>query len=884
MPDKIATVVDHGTHGYKLPTYVTPINYQIKLLPDLKNFTFEGQESIEIEVHEKTNQIVLNSLEIDVKSAMITEQVQGQGLEETQQQAQGHPHELPGQVALDADRQLAVITFSKQLAPGSKTLHLAYSGTLNDKLHGFYRSRYLDSDGNDKAMATTQFEATDARRAFPCFDEPQYKATFDITLVVDDHLTAISNGSVKSEKNLGNGKKEVVFTRTMKMSTYLVAFIIGELEGTEPVQADGTPIRIWALRGKSQLANFARDCAAATLTFFSHYYGIKYPADKLDLIAIPNFASGAMENLGAITFRETALLVDEESASHAELERVADVVAHEIAHMWFGDLVTMKWWNGLWLNEAFATFMEMLAVDDWKPEWKRWESFCTARAAAFAVDALHSTRAIEYPVKHPDEAGAMFDILTYTKGASVLRMLEQYLGPEEFRKGINLYLNKHKYANAETTDLWDALEASSGQPVRKVMDSWIFHSGYPLVSVEPNKTGKGGNGLILHQQRFVYMPEGKTVSKAAAQLYQVPVLLRAKAGPGTVAMKVILSEPTMHVPLPGPVEWAVVNDGGHGFYQVRYSHDLLEALTGSIQQIMTPIERFNLVSSVWATTLAGHTSLQEYLYLISRLTDEQDKNVWTAILGSLHYLNRIVDQAVRPAFERFVDKTLKKAYLQLGWKATVGESSLNKQLRGMIIGAMGTLANDPEVQHKALEYYHQYQKDKRTADPDVISAVIGTLATTGDAVLYDEFFQQFSKAKTPQEEQRFLSALSRFRKRDLIERTLNYTLTGEIRTQDGAFTIAAVLMNVFCRVQAWEFMTKHWDEMLETFPVNTISRMCAGIVCLVDPDLEKHVIEFFNHHEVPHAGKTIEQHLESLHVAVQFKEREAANLDKVFAV
>jgi puromycin-sensitive aminopeptidase len=855
MPDKTATATSRKAHSYKLPTYVTPINYQIKLLPDLKNFTFEGQESIDIEVHEATKQIVLNCIEIDVKSASITEE----------------GSEFAGQVTLDDKNQRATILFPKQLPPGLKTLHLSFAGILNDKLHGFYRSRYLDSTGQEKAMATTQFEATDARRAFPCFDEPEYKATFDVTLVVDEDLTAISNGSLKSQKSLGNGKKEMVFNRTMKMSTYLVAFIIGELEGTDPIEsADGTPIRIWALRGKKHLASFARDCAAATLSFFSHYYGIKYPADKLDLIAIPNFASGAMENLGAITFRETALLVDQESASHAELERIADVVAHENAHMWFGDLVTMKWWNGLWLNEAFATFMEMLAVDDWRPEWKRWESFSAARASAFAVDALHTTRAIEYPVKHPDEAGGMFDILTYVKGASVLRMLEQYLGPEQFRKGINFYLNKHQYANAETTDLWDALQSATKDPVRKVMDSWIFQGGYPLVSVE-----KTANGLSLQQQRFNY-----TIgAKGPTQIYQIPILLRAKAGPGVVAMKVLMSEPEMEVSLPGPVEWAVVNDGGHGFYQVHYSKPLLEALSESIQQIMAPVERFNLVSSAWATTLSGHTSLQEYLHLISRLTDEHDKNVWTAILGSLQYLNRIIDHTIRPKFEHFSRHVVKDAYERLGWKASAEESGLNKQLRGMLIGAMGSLANDPEVQHKSAEYYHAYKQDRSSADPDIIGAVIGTLATTGDAALYTEFFEQFTRARTPQEEQRFLSALSRFRKRDLIDRTLNYTLTGEIRTQDGPYTIAAVLMNVYCRGQGWDFMTHHWDELIEIFPVNSLSRMCGGIVSLVDEDLEKQVIEFFSRHEVPHAGKTIEQHLESLHVAVKFKEREAANLE-----
>ena len=308
---------------------------------------------------------------------------------------------------------------------------------LNDKLHGFYRSQYTDAAGKTFTIATTQFEATDARRALPCWDEPALKAVFKVTLVVDENLTALSNAGIANERSIGGGKKEVVFKDTIRMSTYLLAFIIGEFEATAVTDA-GTPLRVVHVPGKHHLANYAQAIGAFSLKFFADYYGIPYPGDKLDLIAIPDFAAGAMENLGAITFRETALLADDKTASRAELERIADVVSHENAHMWFGDLVTMKWWNGIWLNEAFATFMEMLAVDAWKPEWRRWDSFGASRSAAMAIDALKNTRSIEYTVLSPEDCRSMFDILTYEKGASVLRMLEQYLGAERFRKGIAL--------------------------------------------------------------------------------------------------------------------------------------------------------------------------------------------------------------------------------------------------------------------------------------------------------------------------------------------------------------------------------------------------------------------------------------------------------------
>ena len=411
------------TPAYQLPTQVSPQRYAIRLTPDLRAFTFDGEETVDITVHEPVTEIVLNAIELTIHSVSVSGP-DGQTLD--------------GTVSLDSEQERASFHFPQPLAPGAWSLGISFSGILNDKLHGFYRSTYTTADGQEKVLASTQFESTDARRAFPCWDEPALKAVFQVTLVIDADLTAISNAAIVRETPLpATQQKEVVFADTITMSSYLVAFIVGEFEATEPTDVDGTPLRVWAVPGKLHLAKFGQAIGAASLAFFSRYYGRSYPGDKLDLIAIPDFAFGAMENLGAITFRETALLVDENRAARSELERVADVVSHENAHMWFGDLVTMKWWNGLWLNEAFATFMEMMAVDDWKPEWQRWTSFAVSRAAALQIDGLQSTRSIEFPVRHPDEAAGMFDILTYEKGAAVLRMLEQYLGPDTFRAGIS---------------------------------------------------------------------------------------------------------------------------------------------------------------------------------------------------------------------------------------------------------------------------------------------------------------------------------------------------------------------------------------------------------------------------------------------------------------
>ena len=462
---------------YRLPTTVTPERYEIRLTPDLSAARFDGEEKITVQVHEAVRQIRVNAAELEFKAVSVDGPA---------------GKVLVGDVSLDSENEQAAFDFPETLTPGRWQLRISFSGILNDKLHGFYRSTYKDNNGQEKPLASTQFESTDARRAFPCWDEPAFKAVFQPTLIIDQGLTAISNTRVIRETPLHEtGKKEVEFVDSIKMSTYLVAFIVGEFEGTDPVLVGAAPLRVWAVPGKKHLTKYAEQIGSFSLSHFCDYYGIPYPGDKLDLVAIPDFASGAMENLGAITFRETALLVDSEKATRGELERVADVVSHENAHMWFGDLVTMKWWNGLWLNEAFATFMEMLAVDAWKPEWRRWDSFTVSRAAAMQIDGLKSTRPIEFPVEKPEEAAGMFDVLTYEKGASVLRMLEQYLGAEAFRDGIRLYLRRHQYANAETTDLWDAIEDSTHQPVRALMDTWIFQAGYPVIQVEKRPGGVG---------------------------------------------------------------------------------------------------------------------------------------------------------------------------------------------------------------------------------------------------------------------------------------------------------------------------------------------------------------------------------------------------------
>ena len=851
------------TPAYKLPETVVPERYEIRLTPDLSAFTFEGQETVSVTVREPVTEIVLNAIELTIHHVSIQPSDQGPNSEQ-----------LEGSVNLDEDNERAILHFPQTLEPGSWRLQLTFSGILNDKLHGFYRSTYKNAEGQDKILASTQFESTDARRAFPCWDEPAHKAVFQSTLVIDKALTAISNTAIVRETPVpGTDKKEVVFADTIIMSTYLVAFIVGEFESTEPIDVDGTPLRVWAVPGKRHLAKFCQEIGAASLLFFRRYYDRKYPGDKLDLIAIPDFAMGAMENLGAITFRETALLVDENKAARSELERVADVVAHENAHMWFGDLVTMKWWNGLWLNEAFATFMELMAVDDWKPDWRRWISFSVSRAAALQVDGLHSTRPIEFPVHHPDEAAGMFDILTYEKGAAVLRMLEQYLGPETFRAGIRNYLQKHEFDTAETTDLWDAIEESAQQPVRTLMDSWVFQPGHPLISVTADQ-----HTLRVSQQIFQYLPN----EADAARRWHVPLFIRASAGGSVVNKTALLEDGEVRVELPASADWVVVNAGGHGFYRVRYSSDLLKRLTANIQDNLSAIERFNLLSDTWAASLAGLTPLTDYMDLLLLFEDETDHNVWSIILSSLHYLYRLLDPTLRPTLQARVHSLLGPTIQRLGWEPADGESDLVGQLRGELLGALGTLGNDAAIQAEARLRYAQYKTARESVDRNIVPALVSIIAHSGDAAEFDEFYKNFQTAETPQEEIRYLFALASFQPSDLFDKALALTLSPEVRTQNAPFFMRLLLLNTEQRERAWNFLKANWNEMVRQYPDSAIPRMCEGVIGLVTPELEADVQAFFADHPVKQGAKMMEQHIEKLRIAVACKQRESENVRAYF--
>ena len=852
-------MTDIASNPHRLPSSVVPSHYRIKLEPDLEKATFIGSVEIEVEVNNPTDTIQMNAADLAIQSARVVDSV-------------GSNTEV-ADIFLDAEMERLTLSFDSQISPGPHTIVAEFTGVLNDQLHGFYRSTFTDDDGVDHTIATTQFESTHARRAFPCFDEPAFKASYGVTLIVPSEQFAVSNGPIISETDLKNGQREVVFEDTMVMSTYLVAFIVGPFEATDPVDVNGVPLRIVHPIGKGHLTDYSLEAGAFALEFFSKYYGIPYPGQKLDMVAVPDFAFGAMENLGCITYREVLLLVDKDRSTEPELLRRADVIAHEIAHMWFGDLVTMEWWNGIWLNEAFATFMATMASDNFNRDWGRWNQFSLERSMAFDVDSLKNTRPIEIEVNSPVDAEGMFDLLTYEKGGSVLRMLEQFLGEEEFQDGISYYLNKHKYANTETNDLWDAIEHVTNQPARRIMDSWIFQRGYPLVSAS---VSEDGSTIHLEQDRFLYTRDDTT----DATIWSVPVVLKVGSGSGVSEIRYLLEEKSSEVKLDSPADWVVVNAGGSGFFRARYTKDMLKSVSSSMFSNLSSIERYGLVDDTWSSVMAGRTSAADFLEFARSFQLETDLDVWTVLSGCLSSLEKLVEGEAENQYRAVVRDLAQPGLDRLGWEPRDTDSPRDLELRGLFIRLLANVGNDDLALENAGDLHDSYLRDAGSVEPNMAAAVTGVVASKGDTAKYDLFLKKYRNPSTPQEERRYQSALSAFPGEAEMKRTLAMTLDGTVRTQDAPYLLAVCMRNKYQGHLAWDFVKENWDKINEAFPSNSIVRMLSGVTSLSQDEQAADVLAFFENHDVPQGQLTLQQTLEKLGVNVAFRERESTSFSE----
>ncbi|MHB8334132.1 MAG: M1 family metallopeptidase [Acidimicrobiales bacterium] len=823
-----------SSNPFRLSRTVVPHAYRIFLTPDLAAATFVGRVEIDVNVAEPVQTVTMHAKNLELGAATLTSQ------------GTSHRSDVP---TFDHTYETVSFDFHETLPVGTATIEIAFTGVLNDQLSGFYRSTYTDDAGITHTIATTQFEHSDARQAFPCWDEPSFKATYQVNLTVPNHLAAISNSPEIENIDLGNGQRSVRFAPTMVMSTYLVAFVVGPFEFTDAVNVDGVPLRVVYPVGKGDLTALALEAGAFALRFFGEYFAIPYPGEKLDMVAIPDFAFGAMENLGCVTYRETALLVDPARATNAEIQRVAEVVHHEIAHMWFGDLVTMEWWEGIWLNEAFATFMQLICTNAFRPQWHIWTDQAVLRDLAMHIDGLATTRPIEYEVISPDDTQGMFDALTYEKGGSVLRMLEQYLGEETFRDGIRHYLAKHSYANTVTSDLWDALETVSGHPVREMMDTWILQGGHPMVTL--------ANGQLSQAPFVLADPAHKG---AIGDHWLVPVLTRSLEG-GEASHHLLRDEP-IAVTDAAPV---VVNAGGSGFFRSRYGSTELAALAPRIGEL-DELERATVVADAWALLFASQITWRDFAVVASGLGDQDEPTTWSFVATAIDMVHRALKGAARETLESEVRRLVEPQFARLGWDQHEGEGPLTSQLRAIVIGLLGTVCHDADIRDEARRRFEAGPVDGDLAP--VILRIVADQNRPGD---YDTFLERYRQAPSPQESIRFLFALSAFRDEtialDAAERCFS-----EFRSQDAPLVFPHLMRNETTGPAVWRYLASRWDDALAQFSPSHYARLASGVPTFInDPALAVEVEAF--HHAHPVVGgypATVEQQLERMHIGLSF--------------
>ena len=819
----------------------SPLNYKLTFEPDLKKFTFDGLESISINCKKSVNIITMNCAELKIKSCIVKS---GQKIIKSTPKINEKKEEL--QIKLG------------EKIRGLCTVDLEFEGILNDRLLGFYRSKY-QQNGKTKYLATTQFEAADARRAFPCWDEPEAKATFEISIITDNKFTAISNMPIKTKKKTGN-KTTYNFQKTPLVSTYLIYLGVGEFEYLTG-KAGKIQIRVVTTKGNTSRGKFSLELGKKLLTSYEKYFGIKFPLPKLDLIAVPDFAAGAMENWGAITFRETILLYDPKTSSTRTKQFIAEVISHEIAHMWFGNLVTMKWWNDLWLNESFATFMATKFVDKFYPEWDLWNQFVEdAMNVAMGLDSLKTTHPIDVKVNSPAEIREIFDAISYDKGGCVLRMLENYVGEPNFQKGLKKYLSDFKYKNAEGQDLWDAIGKASKMPVTAMINTWLKQPGFPLVEINQD-----GNNLKIKQKRYL-LESDKKFSKG---LWSIPLSL----GLEKETSKTLFSKKSMSVKLPKNTIGFVANYGRKGFYRVKYDEGILLDLKMLVdQKRIPPIDRWAIQNDLFSLCVSGDEQVRNYLDFSDAYFDED------SYLASVNVAHNLASLYFRAFDEKFIEEIrsyainyFRKILSNLGWEPQKSDKHTDALLRTFTIAVLGKM-NDDSVTDEAIRKYQKFLKSPSSLSPDLIETICSIAAWNGNSKTFAELKKLYTNAKTMEEKLRFLGAMCGFQDKKLLVRTLNFSQTPEVRSQNMQLPIMKVAGNPYGDKVLWPWLKKNWKNINKKVGHGNplFNRIVASITGVADDSMENEIKLFFKNNPTPGTERTQSQTLERIRINSKF--------------
>ncbi|XP_067931273.1 puromycin-sensitive aminopeptidase-like [Watersipora subatra] len=839
----------------RLPLKVVPTNYNVTLTPNLTAFTFTGSETIIVEVKEKTDVVVINSADIEIQSVKF--------------------NDMTGEITMDSEAETATFTFPDMLPIGQGSLSLVFTGSLNDKMKGFYRSKYTTPAGEERHAAVTQFESTDARRALPCWDEPACKATFDVTLVVPKDKVALSNMPVVSESETESGLRSVTFARTPIMSTYLLAFVVGEFDYVEGKDSDGVLIRVYTPLGKTEQGTFALEVAKKTLPFYKDYFGIAYPLPKMDLIAIADFAAGAMENWGLVTYRETCLLVDPENSSSSSKQYVALVVGHELAHQWFGNLVTMEWWTHLWLNEGFASFIEYLCVDHCFPEFDIWTQFVNQDLAqALKLDALNNSHPIEVPVGHPAEVDEIFDAISYCKGASVIRMLHSWIGDEAFRKGLNQYLNKFAYKNAFTEDLWDSLAEASGKPVREVLSTWTSQMGFPVLQVSETLEG-GQRALTITQSKFC--ADGK--SPEGDFQWMVPIDITCSTDPLKPFYTTVLSSKSSTVSLDGVKagDWIKLNPGTIGVYRVQYSSAMLDSLIPAVSNMSLPArDRLGLQNDLFALARAGLSSSVDVLKVAEAYKSESNYTVWSDLASNLSTISLLTQYTdCSPLMDSYNIKLFSDVAARLGWEKKEGESPLDSMLRALVVSKLGHSGHNDTMQ-EAMSRFEQHISGEKSLDADLRSAVYGTVIKKGDKSHFDKLMKVYETSELSEEKVRVLRVLGYVKDEEQITNVLQFAISDKVRTQDAVSCIAGVTSSALGRQLTWKFVQANWPKLSAMYDGGFLqaSLVKISIQNFADRSVIPEIKDFFEKNPAPAANRVIQQSCENIELNAAMLERD----------
>ncbi|KAL2022807.1 hypothetical protein VTK56DRAFT_4623 [Thermocarpiscus australiensis] len=850
-----------------LPANVVPRHYHVTLEPDFKKLTFDGTVVIDLDVVDESKSISLHTLELDIHSAKIS--------------SGGQTVSSSPSLSYDEAKQVTTFDFDNAVAKGSKAqLEIKFTGQLNDKMAGFYRSTYKNPDGSEGILAVSQMEPTDARRAFPCFDEPSLKAEFTVTLIADSNLTCLSNMDVAAETEIRSGtgstKKAVTFNKSPPMSTYLVAFVVGELNYIETNEFR-VPVRVYAPPGQNiEHGRFSLNLAAKTLAFYEKLFGIEFPLPKMDQIAIPDFAQGAMENWGLITYRVVDLLLDEKVSGAATKERVAEVVQHELAHQWFGNLVTMSWWDGLWLNEGFATWTSWYSCNVFYPEWKVWETYVVDNLQrALSLDSLRSSHPVEVPVKRADEINQIFDAISYSKGSCVLRMISTYLGEETFLDGVRRYLKKHAYGNTQTGDLWASLSEASGTSVEEVMQVWTKQTGFPVLSVSES----GDNTIHVKQNRF--LRTGDVKPEEDKVIYPVYLGLRTKDGIDDSKM-LVKREDSFSVP---STDFFKLNANHTGLYRTAYSSERLKKLSDAAKNGLLSVEdRAGMIADAGALAASGYQKTSEVLSFLKGFGSETEFVVWNEIIARVSSVqNAWIFEAkdVRDGLEAFLRDLVSPKAHQLGWEFSAEDGHIEQQFKAMMFGSAG-LSGDQTIINASKDMFKRFMTGDRLAiHPNIRGSVFSMALKYGGKEEYDAVLNFYRTSTNSDERNTALRCLGRAKDPELIKRTLDLLFNGEVKDQDIYMPASGLRGHPEGILALFEFMVDHWEPLIKKLPP-ALSMLGTMVTIMTSSFTKKEqlakVEKFFEGKSTNGFDQSLAQSLDAIRSKISWVERDGADV------